>query len=69
MLAKNSIRPAQEDDTSDERVRYIHHPPEIRLDIDVVPEVFEDIDAVETLPPHLRFGRTKTAGIDWHFSG
>jgi hybrid polyketide synthase/nonribosomal peptide synthetase ACE1 len=69
-LAKNFVGPSQDEDaTSEERIRYFHYPSEIHLDIDVVSEVFEGIDAVETLPPHLWVGRAKTAGIDWHFSG
>lgn len=69
MLAKNFICPAQKAVTSEERISYFHYPSEIHLDIDMVPEVFEGIDAVETLPPHLWVGRAKTAGINWHFSG
>ena len=53
----------------DETVRFFHYPSEMHLDIDGVAGVFEGVEAVEALPPHVWVGQAKTLGIDWHFSG
>ncbi|KAL6706945.1 hypothetical protein ACN47E_004895 [Coniothyrium glycines] len=70
-LVERFLNPAQTggSETQTERIHYYHYPSEIHLGMELVPEVFEGIDAEKALPPHIWVGKAKTMGIDWHFSG